>query len=200
MTMVVVVANNEKKRKAIIKALENDGGSAIELSSLAELQAVLKEVPVCGIILDLITSTKATAQEKLETNSLIQLYPNLKVKVVEDDLITLGNGMSMKKFVQDCQSFKPRTIRKSIRRDRHIAFLLSSDNKFTVAEKVVTLNISDDGCFIYSTNDWQEGDRVWLHFIDNECVMSGIVCWWQPWGNNKKMPGIGIRFDVNEIK
>ncbi|HXE94856.1 MAG TPA: PilZ domain-containing protein [Dongiaceae bacterium] len=200
MTMVVVIANNEKKRKAIIKALENEGGSSIELSSLAELQAILKEVPVCGIILDLITSTKATAQEKLETNSLIQLYPNLKVKVIEDNLITLGNGMSMRKFVQDCQAFKPRTIRKSIRRDRHIAFLLSADSKFTVAEKVVTLNISDDGCFIYSTNDWRVGDRVWLHFIDNECVMSGIVCWWQPWGNNKKMPGIGIRFDVNEIK
>lgn len=200
MTMVVVVAKNEKTRKSIVKALENEGGSAIALASLAELLVTLKEVPVSGIILDLITSTKATSMEKLETNEPLQLYPNIKVKVTEDEVTILGAGMSLGKFVQDCRLFKPRTIRNGIRRDRHIAFLLSTDSKFTAVEKVVTLNISDGGCFICSTGDWQVGDRVWLRFLDNDCVMSGVVCWWQPWGNNKKMPGIGIRFDLDEIK
>lgn len=198
MTNVVVVAKNEKTRRSIVKIVESEGGSAIAVASLAELLSILEETPVSGIILDLITSTKASAQEKLETNEPVQLYPNVKVKVAEDKVNTLGKGMSLGQFVRDCQAFKPRTIRKSIRRDRHIAFFLSRDDSFREIEKAVTLNISDGGCFICSTGDWQVGDRVWLRFIDNECVMSGVVVWWQPWGNNKKMPGIGIRFDFDE--
>jgi len=199
MTTVVVVAKSEKTRRSIVKIVEMEGGSALGVASLAELLTVLEETPVSGIILDLITSTKASAQEKLETNEPIQLYPNIKVKVIEDQVNTLGKGMTLGQFVHDCQAFKPRSIRKSIRRERHIAFFLSRDNSFSAIEKVVTLNISDGGCFICSTSDWQVGERVWLRFIDNDCVMSGVVVWWQPWGNNKKMPGIGIRFDFDEI-
>jgi len=192
---LVIIANSEEKQQILSAQVEAEGVGVIVLSTLAELPVLLKKVPVSGILLDLVTATKASSHEKETTNEVIQLFPYAKVKIVNNEVLILGRGVSLQQFVADCRSFKPRTIRKSERRIRYIAFLLSADSSFENYEKVVTLNIGDGGCFIYSASEWQVGDRVWLRFIDNDRVMTGVVCWWQPWGNNKKMPGIGIKFD-----
>lgn len=197
MPTFAVVAKNEAARKTLADALQAAGVDAIALNSMAELPALLKEVPVSGILLDLVTSAKATAQEKRETNDLIQLYPHVKTKVIGDEVKILGNGSSLLEFIRDSRSFTPRVVRKREREVRFIGFLISTDSEFSDAEKTVTLNISDDGCFVYSAREWKEGDRVWLRFSENDCVVQGVVCWWQPWGNNKRIPGIGIRFDYN---
>lgn len=192
----VVVALIDETRNAIAAALEALGMEVRLLASLGELQAILQDVPVSGILLDLVTSTKASFQEKQSSHELIQLYPHVRLKIVGNEILILGKEKSLESFVDDCRQFKPRTIRKSPRKIRHIAFLLSADGTFGDAEKVVTLNISEGGCFVYSTREWSVGDRVWLRFIDNEVVISGTVRWWQPWGNNKKIPGIGVKLDA----
>jgi hypothetical protein len=73
---------------------------------------------------------------------------------------------------------------------------LSADAKFENAEKVVTTNISDRGCFVYSIRKWTTGDRVWLRFLGDDEDICGTVCSWRQWGNNKAMPGIGIKLNV----
>ena len=166
------------------------------LASLSELQATLNEIPMSGILLDLITSTRASSQEKETTNDLIQLYPHARFKIVGNDVLILGKEKSLEGFAHYCRQFKSRTIRKCPRKIRHIALLLSADDAFYDAEKVVTLNISDGGCFVYSTRDWCVGARVWLRFIDNDVDICGTVRSWQPWGNNKILPGIGVQFDA----
>jgi len=198
MMMFVVVALIDDTRTAIAASLEAMGMEVRLLASMGELQAALQEIPVSGILLDLITATKASAQEKEITNDLIQLYPHARFKIIGDDILILGKEKSLERFVNDCRLFKPRTIRKSPRKIRHIAFYLSPDESFADAEKVVTLNISEGGCFVYSTREWSVGDRVWLRFIDNDVVICGTVRWWQPWGNNKMIPGIGVKLDGEE--
>lgn len=193
--MFVVIANSEEKQKTVLAATQSAGHDATTLSSLSELPELLKTVPVSGIMIDLITSTKASTSEKESTNDLIQLYPYVKIKIVNGEVVVLGGGATLETFVQSCNTFKPRTIRKSERRIRHIAFLLSADSEFVNPEKTVTLNIADGGCFVYSTSEWKVGDTVWLRFVDNDKTMKAVVRWWQPWGNNKKMPGIGLQFE-----
>ncbi len=193
--MFIVIANSEEKQKITLAAIQSTGHDTTLLASLSELPELLKTIPASGILIDLITSTKASSAEKESTNDLIQLYPHVKVKIVDGEVLVLGGGLTLGQFVQNCNTFKPRTIRKSERRIRHIPFLLSEDSEFIKPEKTVTLNIADGGCFIYSTGEWTVGARVWLRFIDNDKVMTAIVRWWQPWGNNKKMPGIGVFFD-----
>jgi len=196
--MFVVISNNEETLKAIIDAVKAEGVEAIAVNSLAELPPILKEVPTNGILLDLITSTRATAQEKLQTNDILQLYPHAKVKVVKNDVRILGESKSLKQFVQSGMLFKARVIRKCDRPIRYTGVLLSNVEEFADAEKAVTLNITDGGCFVYSGNEWKVGDPVWLRFKENEDVVHGVVCWTHPWGNNKKMPGIGIKFEVSK--
>jgi hypothetical protein len=192
---LVVIANDSEKQNLLAAQLEGEADQIIALSSLADLPELLINTAVSGILLDLVTSTRAGSAEKEATNELIQLYPHLKFKVVNNDIIILGGTDSLQQFARECRKFKERKIRRGPRKVRHIAFIISADSSFEIQEKTVSLNISDNGCFVYSTNEWKAGDTVWLRFADNDRVIRAKVCWWQPWGNNKKMPGIGIEFD-----
>jgi len=196
--MIVVVARDEGIQKIIASALETEGSGVTMLSTLGALPDVLKEIPVSGILIELITSTRSSAQEKKDTNDVIQFFPNARFKFVDNDMRVLGHGMTLEKFVSDCRLAKPRTLRKSERKIRHIAMLLSADGEFANAEKTVTIDVSDGGCFVFSTGEWGVGDRVWLRLLDNDCVLTGKVCSWQQWGNNRKMPGIGVELEVSE--
>ena len=193
--IIAVVSQNEQVRNTVCADIVQNGYEAAGLCALKELPALLMDSAVSGIIIDLLTSARATQLEKQITNDIIQLYPHDKVKLVGDDQMMFGRCGALSEFLNDCSTFHPRRIRRSERRTRHIAFRLSSDKQLSTPEKVVTLNIGDGGCFLYSTADWKEGDRVWIQFVDNERIMSGVVRWWQPWGNNKKMPGIGVCFN-----
>jgi hypothetical protein len=198
MPILVIVAKSEDTLKTIEAAVQAEGVNTFTSRSLAELPAIFREVPTSGILLDLVTSAKSSAQEKLETNDLLQLFPNAKVKVIGNDVRILGESRSLQQFVQDCRLFKARTIRKSKRQTQYIGVSLSTDGEFSAVEKTVTFNFSDEGCFVYSANDWKIGDCAWMRFIENDCIVRGTVCWLQPWGNNKKLPGIGIKFDFEQ--
>jgi len=193
---IVIVIRDNETRRMIAEAIASAGEETINLTSLADLPEVLRTVPVSGIMVGVVAATKAAAAEKQQTHEMIQFYPHVRIKGIGSELAILGNASTLKEFINECQQFQPRTIRKSERRIRHIAFLLSADEHFADQEKTVTMNISEGGCFVYSTRTWQVGDRVWLKFADNERVVTGTVRWWQPWGNNKRIPGIGICFDA----
>lgn len=198
MPKIIVVAKNEETCKTIAKAVQAEEVGTIASRSLNELTGILRTVPTNGIVLDIITSTKATAEEKQETNDLLQLYPHVKVKTIGDEIKIIGVNKSLKQFVHDCLSFKSRVIRRCDRPIRYAGVYLSANSDFDNAEKAVTLNITDDGCFVYTANDWKVGDRVWLHFKENGRKEHGVVVWIQPWGNNKKMPGIGINIVLDK--
>jgi Tfp pilus assembly protein PilZ len=200
MLTLVVIAKGEPARAVVARAVEAGGGTAIALSSLAELPAVLRETPVSGILLEMVTSARASAAEKQETNDLIQLYAYAKFKVVNSEIKMLGRNMTLEDFLQQCLSIRPRMIRKSPRVVIHAGVYISKSSDFSQFEKSVTLNISNDGCFVYSACQWQVGERVWLLFKDQEHVMSGEVRWRHPWGKNNRMPGIGIRFIQDGIE
>lgn len=199
MPVLVIVAKNEYSLRTIASAVQAEGMTTFTSRSLAELPAILRESPISGILLDLVTSAKSTAQEKQETNDLLQLYPYAKVKVMEAGVRMLGDSRSLQQFIADCRVFPARTIRKAKRQIQYISALLSADDGFSAAEKTVTLNISDEGSFVYSANDWKVGDRVWMRFTENDCIVRGTVRWLQPWGNNKRLPGIGIKFDFKPL-
>lgn len=196
--MIAVVARDADTQRKIAAILEAVGSGVTLLSALGDLPEVLRNVPVSGILIELVTSTKSSVQEKQATNDLIQRYAHARFKFVDDQVRMLGHGVTLEQFVAECRLVKPRTSGKIVRKVRHLALFLSSDHSFAAAEKTVTMDISDDGCFVFSAGEWGIGDRVWLRLLDNDCVLTGTVRSWQPWGNNKKMPGIGIQLDFSE--
>ena len=134
-------------------------------------------------------------RDKADTLELFELYPFAKFKLVDNEVRMLGH--TLPGFVDKCRQFQSRSIRTDIREARYLAVYLSSDATFKDAEKVVTANISPGGCFLYSAREWAFGSRVWLKFLGDSAVICGTVCSSRSWGNNKVLPGIGIRLDTS---
>jgi hypothetical protein len=166
---------------------------ALPLASLRDLRGALETVPVCGLLLDLSTLVTADTRDKNDTREFLELYPSEKFRLVGDEVHIVGE--SLEKFVDKCQHFSPRKIRTSVRVDKYLAVYLSANEAFKRAEKTTTINISDGGCFVYSTRKWKVGSRVWLKSFGDEIVISGIIRSARPWGNNEFIPGIGIQVD-----
>jgi len=195
MKTCVVVALNQKTRDFVavsLKALEME---AVLLASLGELRPTLETVSVCGILLELATAITASARDKKDTPELFDLYPSAKFRLLDNEVRILGD--TLPGFVDKCRQFNPRTIRREFRKVSYLAVYLSADETFKDAEKVVTADISTGGCFVYSAREWEPGSRVWLKFLGEEAVVCGTVCSSQPWGNNKLLPGIGIKLDTS---
>ena len=195
MTTIVVICNNNQTRQSILNNLESLNCCLLPLNSLGELTAVLHEIPINGIIIDLITSTRATAEEKNDTFHILQLFPHIKVKLFNDEIRVIGN-LPLEQFMQKaCMAFNSRIIRKNTRVVRHIGVEVSHSSAADGSEKTFTYNFSMDGCYICSVDSWQLGERVWLKFIGFETRLGAVVCWSQPWGAGRKVPGIGVKFD-----
>jgi hypothetical protein len=96
------------------------------------------------------TSIKASQNDKEATHHLVEFYPFAKFKLVGKEVMVLGKARSLEEFVHGCGQFNPRTIRRGTREIGHLAVYLSSDDTFDNAEKPVTVNISEAGCFVYS--------------------------------------------------
>jgi hypothetical protein len=190
----VVVALSGEVRTTVAAQLKSLGVDATLVASPDELTAVLENIPACGILLEVITSIKASPQAKSAIQELSEFYLFGKFKLAGSEVLILGKE-SLQSFVHECQQFNPRTLRKDTRHNAYLAVHLCADAKFEDAEKVVTTNVSDRGCFVYSIREWTAGDRVWLRFLGDDADICGTVCAWQPWGNNKTMPGIGIKLD-----
>jgi hypothetical protein len=145
--------------------------------------------------LELATAITTPTWLKESTRELFELYPFAKFRVAGSQALIIGDTLDS--FASKCREFEPRRIRASVRESKSIAVYLAADETFVDAEKVVTINISDGGCFVYSAREWALGSRVWLRFPNVEAVFCGTVCSMRPWGNNKLLPGIGVKLDTS---
>lgn len=193
MKTCVVVAHNGTTRDFVADLLKSMEIDAVLLASLGNLRSTLEKTPVCGILLELTTAITASATDKRDTQEHLELYPSAKFRLAGDQVLILGG--TLEQFVARCGQFAPRKIRKEARDNRFLAVYLSADETFQDAEKTVTANMSDSGCFVCSAREWQVGGRVWLKFLGNEIAICGTVCSTRSWGNNKFLPGIGIEVD-----
>lgn len=189
----MVVSRNEDSRVFVGASLQSMGVDALLLASLAELTPILQANAVNGILLELTTLVTASQQDKQTVQEVLEFFPNAKFKFVENDLRVLSH--TLEGFVAECQRFKARPIRKCARKERVLAVYLAADASFDHAEKVVTANISATGIFVYSPLEWKIGDRVWLRFPENDVMLSGEIRSFHAWGNNRFIPGVGIKLD-----
>jgi hypothetical protein len=193
----IVIGLTEASRATMTSRLNSLGAEAIALASLGELPDALQRIPVCGILLELLASIKASPLEKQMAHDLLELYPLARFKLAGSEILLQSKERTLELFVSECLRRGARTARRSPRINRHLAVYLSPDDTFDDAERVVTCNISQGGCFLYSAREWTVGERVWLRFFGEDAVATGTVCSWRPWGNDKLMPGIGVRIHAD---
>jgi Tfp pilus assembly protein PilZ len=96
-----------------------------------------------------------------------------------------------------CRCHPARRCRGSKRRPLHFNVFLSRQRETQdEVEKTVTLDISEGGCFLITSQAWQQGENVWLRFADlcDGTPVRAEVRRHLPWGESLCIPGIGLEF------
>jgi hypothetical protein len=179
------------------------GVSFTSVSNVPELIDALSRVPHNGIVLELKKLIRATSHEKKVLAEFIETFPTLRVTVSpeSDALKPLGSFDCF--FGKTCPQFRPRAVRRNVRIALHLPVLVAriNDPSFAAAERSHTINLSEEGCFLYSSSDWSKDRWALVRFIDLKEHRPTLVHirWRRPWGAGLKLSGIGAQFAVMDV-
>jgi hypothetical protein len=207
MIKVLVLAGTPEIRQIFLRALENLGAPCDVAFSVSEMRRKLLHTPFNGVILDVLTIVRASQKEKLIIQEISELYPTLRVRWDSRARrirgLVLGRSLDrddpVGDFLEKCCRFWPaRTCREDRRLPLHFNALLSRDGEFREEEieKTVTLDLSEGGCFLISGRSWQNGELVWVRFLElaDPAPIPAEIRRCRPWGEGMEIPGIGVRF------
>lgn len=204
---VILVSREGHAKQAYLNAIKPLGIQIDTVSTFTELHSALAENLYSGVMVDLVTKIKGSREEKGLIHQILELYPVLQLKWEDKTglIQTLCLGQSkgsgtLKDFIyEECGSFTARAISSTPRRDIHFNVILSRNANFSQnsIEKTVTVNISKEGCFIYSVGKWERTFNCWMKIkeLNDDTPILGEVKWAIPWGKVMKFPGIGIKFE-----
>jgi hypothetical protein len=98
--------------------------------------------------------------------------------------------------VEQCLKFTPRPLRKNKRKDMHLNVLLWRENETQEgAVRTFTCDVSREGAFIGTCEDYEAGSKVWLVLKEvSPKPIQAVVKWGRPWGKAIMIPGFGCRF------
>ncbi|QXE92975.1 PilZ domain-containing protein [Geomonas subterranea] len=206
-TRILMVVREPEARSAYEQALDRIGVSYHTACDFNEVLRMTVESAYSGLLVDVLTLVRCSKEEKNIAYDCINFYPTLRIKWdARQQSITPGpqensaadTHTALTRFVQErCGTFPARCLRRFARKDSYLSLLLSRDGlPSTAALKTFTVNISQGGAFIQTTDPFAKTDRVWLRFpaLAEEALQAG-VCWSIPWGGCRSIPGIGVMFD-----
>lgn len=203
---VILVSREGHEKQAYLNAIKPLGIQIDTVSTFTELHRALADNLYNGVMVDLVTKIKGSREEKELIHRVLELYPVLQLKWEDETKLirTLYLGQSkgsgtLEDFIyEECGSFTARTIRISPRRDINFNVILSRNANFSQnsIEKTVTVNVSEEGSFIYSVGKWEGTFNCWMKIkeLNDDTPIRGEVKWAIPWGKAMKFPGIGIKF------
>ncbi len=204
--LLILVARSETRIQTYREALELRGFACHPVHQLKDLVALTCRHPFHGILLDMPIMTKAAANEKAVVEDIFKALPSAYLNIAPaTDAIKLltaggshGTAHSLDEFLSICRGFAPRLVRPNDRVALHLNALLARPGDEDPPEQTVTLNISSQGCFLFSTNPMhQAGQQVTIVFIGlaDRTPITATIRWVRPWGSCRHMPGIGVTFE-----
>ncbi len=157
-----------------------------------------------GVLIDLITSIKASPEEKAVVQSILDVFPVVHLKwdpqtgsihALSD---TSAQNDTLEHFIASaCKPFSPRAIRLDVRKNIHFNILFSTTPEMTPekTQRSITVNISKKGCFLFSCQDWSNVTNVWMvgNELDDKTPIACEIRWRQLWGKSLAIPGIGLK-------
>jgi Tfp pilus assembly protein PilZ len=203
---IVLAVNNEYVRKCYLKEFKKNKVQIDTVASLDELYKVLTKTAYNGIMLDVPTRIMATADERILVQEAMGTYPvcvcNLDQDSGEIRVILNDEQHAKDKFDyfinQQCAHFSARKIRKSSRFAHPLKALLltASGQPEKGVAKTITVNVSNNGVFLFGVEDKKIGDTITflIKDLDDKTPISGVVRWVTQWESSSRIPGYGIEF------
>jgi hypothetical protein len=203
---VLLLCQEGEAKQAYLKEMEAAAAAVDAVASYGELVRMMRETAYQGVVIDLVTSIKAPKEEKERARQILEVFRVLQVRWDADSRIirTMSAGKTsdvgtLAEFVKIyCEPFAPRTIRSDYRKPVNFNVLMykGESRRDEPPERTVTINVSKNGCFLYSSEDWTAGAniRLTLNELEDKTLIAAIVRWSVKWGEAMAIPGIGVEF------
>ncbi len=179
------------------------GIDLIHAPSLAELYQKLPDALISGFVVEIHVMIKATEPEKELLDTMMAIFPSIKTnwnpdagfRALYNDSDKSGDE-NLRAFVRDCRNFKPRTLRKKKRHEKHFNVLYwPLDASQDTAQRAFTLDVSTGGVFIGTCESPPEDSLVWVVLKEVDArPFKVMVKWRRPWGAAMRIPGFGGSF------
>jgi len=209
-TRLLLACREGVARTKYQEAVGNLGVQLDTVSSLKDLHSAMLKTPYNGVMIDLITKIKASQYEKNLIDSILEEFPVVQVQWEDEPGVIKslflgqikGSGTLEDFITRECRLFRARKIRASIRKKIHFNVILARDHQFheSSIERTITMNISEQGCFLFTVEEWKGGNQAWfiIHELEDHTPIQGKVKWRIEWGKSMNVPGIGI--EIEEMK
>ena len=202
---ILLIAREGETRKKYQEAITGLGVEVIAVSSLKKTDRTLMDLSYHGVMVDMRTKIEILKDENELVYTALRKFPvahlNLESKTGGIKLFYPGqkSGATLEDFVnRECRSFTPRILSSRVRKQIHFNVVLSGNKEFSAehCERTVTVDISREGCFVFSVRDWKPGDSVWLTIkeLHDNTPICALVRWCLKWGEGMRVPGIGLKF------
>ena len=202
---ILLITREGETRKKYQEAITNLGAEAVVVSSLKETDRTLMDLSYHGVMVDMRTKIEILKDDNELVYTALRKFPvahlNLEHTTGEIRLFYPGQkaGATLEDFVnRECRSFTPRILGSRVRKQVHFNVVLSENKEFRTGhyERTVTVDISKEGCFVFSVKDWKPGDSAWLSIkeLRDNTPICALVRWCLKWGEKMRVPGIGLKF------
>jgi Tfp pilus assembly protein PilZ len=219
-TKILMVVNEAEARAAYEEALLKVGVAYDIAGSFNEVLRMSIDNAYSGLMIDILTLIRSSKEEKTIAYDCINFYPSLRVKWDArqksmnlrplEQSFSAGTEATLAYFIENrCKSFTARSLRRFNRKDTFLSLFLSTDSGFPDGDslKTFTVNVSQGGAFLHTTQSFAKRQAVWLRFLEMPDAepIKAVVCWRIEWGTCHSIPGIGVMFDslaeerVNEM-
>lgn len=207
---LILISQDGPARRAYLEALNKTGVEVDVVSSFGEIYKLLSENQYNGVMVDFRTKMRSSGREMDTAIKILEQVPFVNLKYEEDTgtIKSLSYGQTgshtLEEFIdRECRSFSARRIRINERKDVHFNIVLSSASDLSekADERAVTINVSNGGCLIYSTGNWEVSEKVMIVIkeLEDKRPITCEVRWKRTWGEEMQVPGIGVKFeDISE--
>jgi hypothetical protein len=189
-------------------ALQRSGAQVDTVAAIDTFYGAVTHFAYSGIVIDIPTKIKALSDHKDLVYSILDRFPVIQVNVDPRSrrIRALLYGQhertgGLADLIREyCWHTPPRKLRSEERKTLHYNVLLSTKRHFNPQTliRTVTMDVSLNGCFLFSAARFQVGARVWMRFMDlyDKTAIIGVIRHKRNWGEAMIIPGIGVEFET----
>lgn len=204
---ILLIAQTGEARDLYTRTIRQTGAHVDTVALIEDFQGAVAKSAYNGIVIDIPTKIQALNRHQDLVSSILDRFPVIQVNQEKTTgrirALLYGRHQrqgELRDLIREaCLSEPPRRFRAAERRDIKFNLLLSRSRHFEsgVIERTVTINISQGGCFVFTTSRFQKGQRVWIRIMEfyDKSPIACVVIHKRKWGQEMAIPGIGVRFE-----